>query len=124
MSKAYVDRNPNKSGSLYENIYTGSKSSIEEILTKLRESTTFKNDPEIQGLIQEICLLYHNGMFDDNYDNIAHVAPELQIDFIYKEFAHIGQSTTEKNIGGMGDWREGSRFGCETVDSRATSAEV
>lgn len=38
VSKAYVDRNPNKSGSLYENIYTGSKSSIKEILTKLSES--------------------------------------------------------------------------------------
>ncbi|KAL7523543.1 hypothetical protein ACHAXR_001119, partial [Thalassiosira sp. AJA248-18] len=39
------------------------------------------------------------GAFDDKYDNIARVAPELKEGFIYKEFGYIGQSLEQKNIG-------------------------
>lgn len=99
VSKSYVDRHPNKSGSLYESIYTGSKSTIEEMLDNLRKSNAFQDDRDIQGLIKDTCFLYDNGHFDDNYDNIARVAPELKQEFLYKEFCHIGQSTTSKVIG-------------------------
>ncbi|KAL7534640.1 hypothetical protein ACHAXR_006012, partial [Thalassiosira sp. AJA248-18] len=41
----------------------------------------------------------NQGYFDDNYDNISRVAPELKEDFIYRSFAHIASDIRQKSIG-------------------------
>ena len=56
-------------------------------------------DTAIASLINETYQLFMEGAFDDKYDNIARVAPELKEGFIYQEFGHIGQSLEQKNIG-------------------------
>ena len=56
-------------------------------------------DVQIKGLIQHTQQLYNQGLFDESYDNIARVAPELKDTFIIRESAHIGSSIKSKNIG-------------------------
>lgn len=98
--KAYVDRNPDPNGLLYTTISTSCTRSIEQILHDLNAATgRMTGHQGVAGLIRETFEHYHNGLFEDRYDNIARVAPELKEDFIYRQFGHIGASICEKNIG-------------------------
>ena len=54
--------------------------------------------PDTQGLFCDTLHHFRNGLFDDSYDNISHVAPDLKPAFIYKTFSHIGMDIKEKNI--------------------------
>ncbi len=38
------------------------------------------------------------GEFDDNYDNILRVVPELKKSLIYREFDHIRSNIKDRNI--------------------------
>ena len=49
-------------------------------------------------LVSETLSCYRSGLFDDNYDKISRVAPQMEEGFIYRIFGHIGSSVSEKNI--------------------------
>ena len=51
-----------------------------------------------RSLVHDVHGYYQEGLFDNKYDNIARVAPELKEGFIYNTFSHIGSSIREKNI--------------------------
>jgi len=38
-------------------------------------------------------------LFNNKYDNISRITPELKPELIYKEMGHIGSSIASKNIG-------------------------
>lgn len=99
--RKYVDRNPDRNGLYYKNINTSSTRSIGQILHDLASgvSTIPSGTSLVHDLIREAHELYNQGLFDDQYDNIARVAPELKPGFIYTQFGHIGASKEEKNIG-------------------------
>lgn len=52
-----------------------------------------------KSLIAVTWKLFQQGLFDDQYDNIARTAPELKKNVIYKTFSHIGSDEGQKNIG-------------------------
>ena len=97
--KVFVDRNPNPNGILYAKIDTSGKQSIGAILGQLHSKVAAIDDAGIRSLVQDVHGYYQQGLFDDKYDNIARVAPELKEGFIYNTFSHIGSSIREKNIG-------------------------
>ena len=49
--------------------------------------------------LPKLIAFFSQGEFDESYDNISRVAPELKASFIYRAFGHIDQSIEEKNIG-------------------------
>jgi hypothetical protein len=55
--------------------------------------------PIIKSLLKDTLSYYQQGLFDDKYDNIARIAPELPEGFIYTTFGHIGSSKEQKNTG-------------------------
>ena len=73
-SEGYVDRNPDPNGLLYASIDTGGSRDVGAILKEF----VALNDKEHGPLLNEALHFYQEGMFDDKYDNIARVAPELQ----------------------------------------------
>ena len=93
----YVDRNPDPNGCLYTKINTSSTLPVRAILAELAlKSGAF--DQRMRDLIKETLSYFDKGLFDDKYDNIARVAPEMKEGFLYGEFGHIGSSIHEKNI--------------------------
>jgi hypothetical protein len=99
--KEYVHRQPDQKGSMYAAIETSSTRQVPDILNDLaaKANTWGAGDAERKGLIRDAHQLYQQGLFDDSYDNIARVAPELRDTFIIREAAHIGSSIKSKNIG-------------------------
>ena len=97
--KTYVDRNPNPNGILYAKIDTSGTRNVGTILEDLKHVVERVDDTGVGGIIHDTHRYYIDGLFDDNYDNISRVAPELKESVIYKEFGHIGSSLHEKNIG-------------------------
>ena len=96
--RTYVNRQPNPSGSVYWKINTSCTRSLAQILSELMgNANRFNDTPAIKSLIQDTHRLYQAGEFEDQYNNIARVAPELKEGLIYREFGHIGASKEEKN---------------------------
>ena len=81
--KQYVDRHRHSSGMLFDKVDASVTRPISAILTDLHSSASRHND-EQSGFIAEAYHLFRDGMFDDKYDNIARVAPELKPALIYK----------------------------------------
>ena len=80
------------------NINTSSTCNVSHMLHDLVvNKNAFQADT--QGLLCDTLHHFRNGLFDDNYDNISRVAPELKPAFIHKSFSHIGMDINEKNIG-------------------------
>ena len=69
---------------------------LKELETKIASMTDTKERYSLVHLARQ---LYEGGHFEEKYDNIARVAPELKESFIYKMFCHIGSSITKKCIG-------------------------
>lgn len=101
MSKAYVDHNPNPNSHLCASINTSVTRPVGDILkdTCTEFLGSGVNPGPEGGLIVDAHPLFLGDVFDDKYDNIARVAPELKENFTYREFAHIGSSIYAKNIG-------------------------
>ena len=93
-----VDRNPDPNGRLFAKINTSSTRPIGDILKDVRNSMITETG-STRDLIELAYELHRDGHFEDQYDNIARCAPELEENLIYQLFGHIGSSITEKNIG-------------------------
>ena len=94
-----MDRKPNPNGSLYLDINTISTHSVSEMLHDLVQKKELFEDASHQSLIVDTYDILKAGLFDDSYGNIFCVAPELKVEFIYKESGHIRVSKDEKNTG-------------------------
>ena len=95
-----VDRNPNPNGLLYADVNTSGKLHVRVILDEmLKKASQTDEDQCSYNLIRDTYQLYEQGLFDDTYDNIARVAPELKEGLIYKTFGNIGSNIKCKNIG-------------------------
>ena len=90
---SYVDRNPNPNGLLFARVDTSGTRRIGEILKDLKSSCS-DSDDKTRDLIWETQQLFECGLFDDQYDNISRVAPELSESFIYKQSCYIGSQFT------------------------------
>ena len=101
VQKDYVDRHPDPNSSYYDKTSTSTTKSISQILSDLEQSPKFNSpsDSNIKNLIVETHQLFRDGMFEDKYDNISKVAPELEPALIYTTCGNIGQDIEEKNIG-------------------------
>ena len=97
--KTYVDRHPDPNGSLYSKLDTSGTRRIDLILKDLVNEADLYECRERASLIKDTYNLFMHGEFDDKYDNIARVSPELKEGFIYKEYGHIGQRVEAKNTG-------------------------
>ena len=98
--KQYVDRCPDPNGTLYASVSTSCTRSVRSILSELKTTFDSTTDaPAIRDLVADAHRLLELNLFDEKYDNISRVAPELKEGLIYKTFGHIGSSITEKNIG-------------------------
>ena len=102
VTRTFVDRNPNPNGILYAKVDTSGTKSIgqqlDDLLVAVGGSSNDVN-ADIKSLVQDTHRYYSEGLFDDKYDNISRVAPELKEGVIYKQYANIGSSITQKNIG-------------------------
>ena len=49
--------------------------------------------------LPKLIAFFLQGEFDESYDIISRVAPELKASFIYRAFGHIGQNIEGENIG-------------------------
>ena len=50
------------------------------------------------GLIKDAHSAFDQGLFDDKFNNISWIKPELKPEMIYREIVHIGSSVASKNI--------------------------
>ena len=92
----FPPRHPGESYSFH--ISTSSTIHCGDILKELdQKSDTMDHDTRI--LIADVVSLLKNEQFDDSYENISCITPELKPEFIYQCFGHIGMSIEEKNIG-------------------------
>ncbi|KAL7537995.1 hypothetical protein ACHAWF_012226, partial [Thalassiosira exigua] len=99
VSKRYVDRHPDPNGTLFVSVSTSCTRSVRDILSELNSKFARATDaPSISSLVADAYELFEANLFDDKYDNISRIAPELKEGLIYKSFGHIGSSITEKNI--------------------------
>ena len=98
--RTYVDRNPDPNGTLYAAVSTSGTRPVADILAELNSKFSTTTDAAVlRGLVEDTFKLFKQGKFDDNYDNISRVAPELKKRLIFREVGHIGSSIEEKNIG-------------------------
>jgi hypothetical protein len=95
-----VDRNPDPNGLMYASVDASGQLPIRVILEDMmKKASKSEEDKSTYNLIRETYQLYEQGLFDDQYDNIARVAPELKEGLIYKSFGNIGSNVNCKNIG-------------------------
>ena len=100
VSKRYVDRHPDPNGTLFVSASTSCTRFVRDILSELNSKFARATDaPSISSLVADAYELFEANLFDDKYDNISRIAPELKEGLIYKSFGHIGSIITEKNIG-------------------------
>ena len=100
LPRTYVNMQPDPNGSLYLKIDTRVTRSVGQILCELMANANKLTDmPNIKSLIKDTHRLYQAGEFEDQYDNIARIAPQLKESLIYRAFSHIGASKEEKNFG-------------------------
>ena len=93
VSKTYVDCDPNPNASTYVDINTSSTRSIGTILTDLNAKlSTCADAVTFHGLIKDMHRVVNQGVLDDKFDNISHIALELKPELVYnyKEMGHIG----------------------------------
>jgi len=90
VSKTYVDRNPNPNGSTYVDVNTSSMRTIGATLIELNANVSvFTDTSQFKGLIEDAHSAFNQGLFDDQFDNIANTAPEIRPELIYKEMGHF-----------------------------------
>ncbi|EJK76705.1 hypothetical protein THAOC_01520 [Thalassiosira oceanica] len=68
-----------------------------QILTDLHSNGN-KFDTKTRGLIALAFRCHEQGLFEEEYANIARVSPELPPDLIYRSYAHVGMSLQQKSI--------------------------
>lgn len=95
--QVYFDRNPATSG-LFSKIDTNHGASVPSIVSKLVTDPGFIGHP-LRGFFETVDELLRKKKFTDDFDKIALEAPELPEDVVYSSFAHIGYSTSQKNVG-------------------------
>ena len=88
----YYDRSTTNNG-VFAKINTGEKRTIGQIISSLQHP-----ENAVMRFFGDVKRHFDNGCFEDDFTTIALSAPELKEDFIRKAFAHIGESTTQKNI--------------------------
>mmetsp|Transcript_23314 Transcript_23314/g.55028 ORF Transcript_23314/g.55028 Transcript_23314/m.55028 type:complete len:627 (-) Transcript_23314:557-2437(-) len=97
VSRNYVQRDVNKEGSLFHKSINSTSSSMAQILTDLHSNGN-KFDTKTRGLIALAFRCHEQGLFEEEYANIARVSPELPPDLIYRSYAHVGMSLQQKSI--------------------------
>ena len=95
-----VKRNPNPNGLMYAKIDASGTRQVWEILQDMVQAgSKAEEDEGTYNLIRDTYNYYEQGLFDDTYDNIARIAPELKEGLIYRLFGSIGSNIDCKNIG-------------------------
>ena len=85
---------------MFASVSTSCTRPVSDILTELDQKFAMMTDAsDARALVAETHRLLSQGEFEESYDNISRVAPELKASFIYRAVGHIGQSIEEKNIG-------------------------
>ena len=76
--KVYVDRNPNRNRTLFSSVSTSCTRDVKAILSELNTKFSCMSDAaEERGLVSDTLQLFADGLFDNRYDNISRVTPEL-----------------------------------------------
>ena len=100
VSRSYIDQNPDRDGTMFASVSTSCTRPVSDILTEIDQTFATTTDAsDARALVAETHRLLSQGEFEESYDNISRVAPELKASFIYRAFGHIGQSIEDKNIG-------------------------
>ncbi|KAL3768178.1 hypothetical protein ACHAWO_006548, partial [Cyclotella atomus] len=80
---------------VFANIDVSERRTVPQILTAISNADL---EQSIKQFALDLLQLYGEDKFVDNFATIALEAPELHEEFIYKEFAHVGDSTNQKGI--------------------------
>jgi hypothetical protein len=81
---------------VFANIDTSERRTVPQMLNAILRAGEV--EPNTMQMVTNILELQCQNKFTDDFATIALHTPELQQDFIFKEFAHIGDSTHQKDI--------------------------
>ncbi|KAL7537783.1 hypothetical protein ACHAXR_008074 [Thalassiosira sp. AJA248-18] len=91
----YFDRSRRNNG-IFAKIDTSERRSIPHILDSLVKCGEY--EPSLHQFFVDVQAIHTNGEFIDDFVTITLEAPDMPSDFIYKAFAHVGNSKNQKNI--------------------------